>query len=103
MNPGVFIAIYLPLFMVLFVILPTNRRHKFAVRKLKKRRGEKIMSNELLKSCVGKTCTISTGSFGSSYNNVEIVEVVDNWIKVKGKRNSDIINIDFITNIKIHE
>jgi len=102
MSTGTFIAIYLPILIVLFVILPTNRRHKFVARKLKKRRGEKVMSNELIKSCIGKICSISTGSFGTSYSKVEIVEVADNWIKIQGKSNSDIVNIDFITNIKIH-
>lgn len=103
MNTETFIAIYLPLFIVLFVIMPMNQRHKSVVRKLKKSRGEKIMSNELIMSCIGKICSISTGSFGTSYSKVEIVEVADNWIKVQGKRNLDIINIDFITNIKIHD
>lgn len=103
MSSGTFIAIYLPIFIVLFVVLPANRRHKLVVRKLKKRRGEKVMSNELIKSCIGKICSISTGSFGSSYSKVKIVEVADNWIKVQGKNNWDIVNIDFITNIKIHD
>lgn len=61
------------------------------------------MSNELLKSCLGKICTISTGTYGSNYSKVEIIEVVDHWIKVKSKGKSDIINTDYITNIKIHE
>lgn len=103
MSSGTFIAIYLPMFIVLFVILPTNRRNKFVVRKLKKLRGVKVMSNELIKSCIGKICSISTGSFGTSYSKVEIVEVADNWIKVQNKSKTDIVNIDFITNIKIHD
>jgi len=103
MSTGTYIAIYLPIFIVLFVILPTNRRNMFAIRKLKKLRGEKVMSNELIKSCIGKICSISTGSFGTSYSKVEIVEVADNWIKVQNKSKTDIVNIDFITNIKIHD
>lgn len=105
MNTGTFIALYLPLFIVFFVLFPANRRHRFVVRRLKKLRGENVMSNELIKSCIGKICTISTGSLGTSYSKVEIVEVVDNWIKVKGKGKSktDLVNIDFIQSIKIHD
>ena len=102
MNSGAFVAIYLPLFIVFFVIMPKNRKNSFIVSKLKKRRGDKVMSNELIKSCIGKTCTISTGSFGTSYSKVEILEVEDNWIKVQNKNKIDLVNSDFITNIKIH-
>ena len=103
MSTGTYIAIYLPIFIVVFVMLPTNSRNMFVVRKLKKRRGERVMSNELIKSCIGKICTISTGSLGASYNKVEIMEVADNWIKVQGKGKTDIVNIDFIQNIKIYD
>jgi hypothetical protein len=102
MNAAIYIAIYLPIFIVLFVILPMNHRQMFVVRKLKKLRGERVMSNELIKSCIGKICTISTGSMGASYSKVEIVEVADNWIKVQGKGKTDIVNIDFIQSIKIY-
>lgn len=102
MSSGVFIAVYVPIFIVVFMLIPRNRRHLFIVRKLKKLRGEIIMSNEMIKSCIGKKCTISTGSLGASYSNVVIVEVVDNWIKVEGKKKTDLLNIDFIQNIKIH-
>ncbi|MBK5253337.1 MAG: hypothetical protein JJE03_02510 [Peptostreptococcaceae bacterium] len=61
------------------------------------------MSNELIKACRGKVCTISTGSLGTSYSKVEIVEVVDNWIKIQSKGKRDIVNIDFIQSIKIHD
>lgn len=103
MNSGTFIAIYLPIFIVIFVMLPTNRKHIYLVRRLKKLRGGRVMSNELIKSCIGKICSISTGSLGASYSKVEIVEVVDNWMKVQGKGKTDIVNIDFIQNIKIHD
>jgi hypothetical protein len=102
MNTGTYIAIYIPIFIVLFVILPMNRRKFFTLRKLKKIRGERVMSNELIKSCIGKICTISTGMSGASYSKVEIVEVVDNWVKVQSKGKTNIVNIDYIQNIKIH-
>lgn len=102
MNTGTFIALYLPIFIVLFIIFPEERKRKAKIRKRKKVKGEKIMSNELITSCIGKTCTISTGSMGTSYSRVVILEVADNWIKVQGKGKTNIVNVDFIENIKIH-
>lgn len=101
MNAGVFIAIYLPIFIVIFVMRPNSLKRMFLVRKLKKNRGENKMTNELIKSCIGKTCNISTGSFGASYTKVEVIEVVDNWIKVQAKGKTDLVNIDFVQTIKV--
>ncbi|PAB60836.1 hypothetical protein CCE28_03780 [Anaeromicrobium sediminis] len=59
------------------------------------------MSNDLIKSYIGKVCNISSGSFGPKFQRVKIIEVMENWIKVEGKGKIDLINIDFIQNIKI--
>lgn len=59
------------------------------------------MSNELVKNCIGKICTISTGSFGTVYNKAEVIRVVDNWMEVKVKNKKDLVNIDFVQSIKI--
>lgn len=61
------------------------------------------MSNELIKSCIGKQCVISAGSLGAAYNKVTILEVVENWIKIEKKGKVDIINADYIQSIKIVE
>ncbi len=101
MDAGVWIAIYLPLFVIFFVVYPNNVKKIKLIRQLKKRKGVKVMSNELIGDLVGKEVLISTGSLGSSYNKVTVVEVVDNWIKVEKKGKSDLINIDFVQGIKI--
>lgn len=67
----------------------------------KKKRGHIEMTNELIKSFIGKFCNIYTGSFGTSYQKVTIVDVVDNWIKVDNKGKIDLLNTDYIQNIKI--
>jgi len=102
MNSGMFITIYFPIFILLFVILPTNNRNLILIKQLKKIRGKRIMSNEMIKSCIGKICTISTGSFGTGYSKVEVLEVVDNWMKVQKKGKIDFVNIDYIQTIKLH-
>lgn len=101
MDAGVWIAIYLPLFVIFFVVYPNNAKKIKLIRQLKKRKGVKVMSNELIGDLVGKEVLITTGSLGSSYNKVTVVEVVDNWIKVEKKGKTDLINIDFVQGIKI--
>ena len=100
LNPSIWIAIYLPMFVVLFILIPSKQRIINAKIKQRKKRGVK-MSNYLIKSYIGRVCNISSGSFGPTFKHVEIVEVVDNWIKVEGKGKIDLINIDYIQNIKI--
>ena len=100
MPTTVWIAIYLLIIMMFIIILPQNKRIILSQR-LRKRKGLKKMSNELIKSYIGKVCNITTGSLGPSFVKVTIVEVVDNWIKVESKGKTDLINADFIQNIKI--
>lgn len=101
MDSSSWIAIYLPIFVVLVIIIPEQRRNVYFSRKLRNKRGERKVSNELIKSCIGKNCTISTGTLGSNYNKVKVIEVIDNWIKVESKGRENLINSDFIQNIKI--
>ena len=101
MDSSTWIGIYLPIFVVLVIIIPAHNQNIYTTRKLRKKRGERKVSNELIKSCVGKTCSISTGALGSSYNKVRVIEVIDNWIKVESKGRKNLINSDYIQNIKI--
>lgn len=101
MESSQWIAIYLPIFILLFVILPSQRNSLRTILRMKKKRGQRIMSNELIKSCIGKICTISTGSLGSSYSSVKVVNVVDNWMKIEKKGKEDLVNVDYVTNIRI--
>ena len=101
MESSSWIAIYLPIFVVLVIIIPALRRNIYVTGLLRKKRGERKVSNELIKRCVGKTCTISTGTLGSSYSKVKVIEVIDNWIIVESKGRENLINSDYIQNIKI--
>ncbi len=45
---------------------------------------------------------MTTGSFGTSFSKVKVIEVVDNWVKIEdGKGQINLINTDYITNIKV--
>ena len=67
MNTGSWVAIYMPLFIIFFIILPQQRAVQKAVLfKIRKRKGVVEMINELIKKYIGKNCLISTGSFGTN-------------------------------------
>ena len=58
------------------------------------------MSNELIKQYIGKICRISTGTYG--INTVgKIVSINENWIEVETRKGNELINTDYIQNIKI--
>ncbi|MBK5241414.1 MAG: hypothetical protein JJD95_09360 [Clostridium sp.] len=60
------------------------------------------MTNEVIKKYIGKTCKISTGSFGREVIG-EIIDVNENWIEVETKKGKELINADFIQSIKIKQ
>ncbi len=100
MESSQFIAIYLPIFIILFVILPSQEQWKqsFIISRLKRR--AKKMNNELLIKFKGKEVKISTGSFGVNVVGT-IVEINDNWVEVQTKKGHELLNADFIQSVKI--
>jgi hypothetical protein len=103
MDITTWIIIYFPVFILLFVILPSSNKQKEFMRRLQRKRKGIIMNNRMIESLVGKQVQIISGSFGGSFDKVTIMEVTDNWMKVEKKGKIDLINIDFIQNIKIKE
>lgn len=101
MDASLWIVIYLPIFVLFFILIPSEQRNIAVFKKINKKRGKISMSNELIKKYVGKVCRISSGTLGSTYNEVKIISVVDNWVEVEKKGKIDLINIDYIQNIKI--
>jgi len=59
------------------------------------------MSNELLRSLIGKTCQISTGSLGEAFDKVKVIDVQDNWMHVEKKNKVRLINAEYVTSVKI--
>ena len=59
------------------------------------------MSNELIRSLIGKTCQISTGSLGEAFDKVKVIDVQDNWIRVEKKNKVRLINAEYVTSVKI--
>lgn len=101
MNTGSWVAIYMPLFIIFFIILPQQRAVQKAVLfKIRKRKGVVEMINELIKKYIGKNCLISTGSFGTNVKG-KIIDVNENWLEVETKKGKELINAEFIQSIKI--
>ncbi|MFZ7102502.1 MAG: DUF6897 domain-containing protein [Peptococcaceae bacterium] len=103
MNTATWIGVYMPLFILFFLIIPQQReREKAVLLKMKKGRGVFAVTNEIIKKYIGKNCRISTGSFGTTVVGT-IVEVNENWLEVETKKGKELINADFIQNIKVKD
>jgi len=100
MDSSQFVAIYMPLFILLFVIIPSQNEWKKSYMTKKIKRRVTRMNNELLMKFKGKDCKISTGSFGVNVVGT-IIEVNDNWIEVETKKGYELLNADFIQSIKL--
>ena len=95
MNP----AIYAAIFVLLFVILPQQRR--MAVKRVRNRRKRAgYMTNEMLKNLIGKKCTVcSQNSFGVTG---VITNIEDNWLEITNDKGiAKYLNADYVTNIDI--
>jgi hypothetical protein len=101
MDSSSWIAIYLPLFIIFFVVLPQQQHTQmYITRKNKRRKGLMTMTNEMLKKYIGKTCMISTGSMGSSVKG-RILDVNENWVEVETNKGIQVVNAEFIMTIKM--
>lgn len=105
MEPELWISIYLPIFtvfiVIFLVIIPNKRKRLYTIlRKRKKRREKSLMTNKLIKKYLGKKCKVYSGSFGTSVKG-ELKELEDNWLEIETSKGVELINIDFIQNIKV--
>jgi len=101
LNSSTWIAIYLPLFILFFVILPRQKRiRQMIIQKIKRRKGLAKLKNEIIKKFEGKRCKITTGALGTTVRG-KIIEINDDWIEIETSKGMEIINADFIQSIKI--
>ena len=59
------------------------------------------MSDEMMRSLIGKRCTFSAGPFGETFKNVEVVAVDGNWIRVRDSKRERLLNSEYVTAVKI--
>ncbi len=102
MNIGALIAVFLPIFLLLFVFIPQTRAQHKLIQQTRNRvrmnREADFLASQLVTQCLGKNCLISTGLNGSFQGTV--IEIADNWMKVESKGVVDLINCDYIQSIR---
>lgn len=103
MEASIWIAVYLPLFMLFCVILPQHNGMYAAARRIHAKRRMNEVTNEVLSRYVGKTCMISAGSYGVNVAG-RIVSVNENWIEVETRKGAiELVNADYVQSVKIVE
>jgi hypothetical protein len=103
LSPSTWIAIYVPLYLIFFIIIPQKRQiEKAILLKIRRRKGVLTMTNEILRQYIGKTCKVSTGSLGTTVVG-KILEVNENWLELETKKGKELINADFIQSIKVKQ
>ena len=100
MDSSTWIAIYLPMIMVLLIIPHQQSVYHAAIIKNRKKRGVIMINNELVKKYIGKRCKVSTGSFGVNIIGM-VIDIKENWIEIETKRGMELVNLEFIQNIKV--
>lgn len=93
-------------FLPIFLLHARRRRQRRLVsrRRQQRRTGqqkEASVTNELIQSLIGKTCQISTGTLGESFDKATVEEAKENWIRVRRKGKAQLINTDYITSVKV--
>ncbi len=100
MNPAT-VAIWLPMFIVFYMmIVQQAAARRLAVLTVKRKKGRVAMTNEMIAKYVGRNCYITTGTMGVSVTG-KIIEVNENWIEVQTRKGVEILNLDFIQNIRL--
>lgn len=101
MDTSTWIAIYLPMFILIFFMMPQQQLIYHAViSNIRRKKGGITMTNELIQKYIGKRCQISTGALGIRVTGM-IIDVKEKWIEIETKKGSELINSDFVQNIKL--
>lgn len=102
LNPAIFIS-FIPILILLFVILPQQKRNKKKafLKKIYKKRGIK-MNNETINKYLGKECAINTLD---QYVEGKLVSLVGKWLEIevesKKEKSIELVNVQFIEKISI--
>ncbi|QNO14066.1 hypothetical protein HYG86_04395 [Alkalicella caledoniensis] len=107
MNPVFFVS-FIPIFVLLFVILPQHKKikGKVATGKIIKKKRRVKMSYEALRKLIGKKCSINTLD---QYVEGQVLTLDGNWLEIevetrKGYKNKiEMVNVEFIEKISIED
>jgi hypothetical protein len=96
--PGIIVASVIPLLVIL--IAANHQKSILRSRVIQQRRAASV-SHEMIKNLIGKRCTFSTGPFGETFKNVEVVAVDENWVRIQDGKAERLVNSEFVTSVKI--
>lgn len=91
----------MPILIIIIIVIPQQQSaQKTVLMNIKNRKGVITMTNEMIKKYIGLKCKISTGTYGTNVVGT-ILEVNENWIEVQTYKGKELINADFVQNIKV--
>lgn len=91
----------MPIFLLFFIIIPRqNAIKRMILKKIKTKNGGIYMTNELISKYIGNQCQLYSGSFGSAVIG-KIIDINENWIEVETKKGKELVNVEFVQNIRI--
>jgi hypothetical protein len=100
MEPGTYVAVYLPIFTVFIVMIQIRkRRRRITVMHVLKRKGVFAVSIDAFKRNIGRDCQIMT--MLERKVSGKIVGVTDNWVEVVTKKDTEYINAEFIERFRL--
>lgn len=90
--------IWIVVFLII-ILTYQQKRNLLKIRRKRRRRKEEIDMNELVQRFLGKNCYIYLGT--AEGNLLGVIEAVEgNWVSVRTKEGTEIVNLDYICRIK---
>ncbi len=94
-----FVVVTIIIFILFYSQVYKRKQILILKRERKRRKGLSKMTNEIIEKFIEKKCKISSGSWVDTSTG-KIISVNENWIEIETKKGRELINADFITNIK---
>ncbi len=97
-------SIFLMLIVIFILLMNDKSRKKNRMRlKLRKRRQKEnqSMDYQLVKAYEGKLCIITTDANSLGGIIGTITKVTDGWIEVESTKSTEILNLDYVSSIKL--
>jgi len=100
MDPGTYVAIYMPIFTIFMIIMQQRkRRRRITTMHFLRGKGVLVVSIDAFKRNIGRDCQITT--MLERKVSGKIVGVTGNWIEIATKKDTEYINAEFIERFRI--
>lgn len=95
-------SVYLPIVLLLFFLISQDnqaKRHFFLRRKHQKLQKGRVGMNDFINEYLGQECLVYLG-LGTTVTGV-LESVQDGWVTVASKKDRQVVNLDYITRIRL--